>query len=83
MVLLDQEFPHPLQTIKKDLSSHQVIEQPYVYSNDEYYPCKSASRLFIYTSIDGQIFHLKDIQSINQEKKNLLDLSSQIHLSNR
>jgi hypothetical protein len=69
MILLDQEFPHPLQTVKKDLSSHQVIEQPYVYSKDEHYPCKSASRLFMYTSIDGQIFHLKDVQSINQDKQ--------------
>ena len=50
---------------------------------DEFYPCKSASRLFQGMLIDEQEFHLKDVQFSGQDKiLSYQDLSSQIHSLN-
>jgi hypothetical protein len=52
MILIDHEFLHPLPAVEKGLSSHKVVEQSYVYLKDEHCSCKSASRPFMYISID-------------------------------
>jgi hypothetical protein len=38
MVLQDQKLFHYFLRVGKDLSSHQVIEQPLVYLEDEFCP---------------------------------------------
>ena len=83
MVIQEQEFLHHLLVVETDLSCHQVTNPPLECLNDELFPCKIASGLFLCTLTNEQEFHLEDVQFAGQDKiLSYQDFSSQIHSLN-